>query len=55
MNGISGPYAKIILGQMLGCKQESLKRCIPLEDFGGEHPDPNLTYAKQLVEELDVF
>ena len=22
----------------------------PLEDFGGGHPDPNLTYAKELVE-----
>ncbi len=23
---------------------------MPLEDFGGGHPDPNLTYAHDLVE-----
>ena len=23
--------------------------CDPKEDFGGGHPDPNLTYAKELV------
>ena len=23
---------------------------VPLEDFGGGHPDPNLTYAHDLVE-----
>lgn len=23
---------------------------MPLEDFGGGHPDPNLTYAHELVE-----
>jgi phosphoglucomutase len=22
---------------------------VPLEDFGGGHPDPNLTYATELV------
>ena len=26
--------------------------CVPLEDFGGGHPDPNLTYAKELVDEM---
>lgn len=46
MNGISGPYARTLFVDILGCKEECLKRCIPLEDFGGDHPDPNLTYAK---------
>jgi len=23
---------------------------VPLEDFGGGHPDPNLTYAHDLVD-----
>lgn len=23
---------------------------VPLEDFGGHHPDPNLTYAADMVE-----
>lgn len=26
--------------------------CTPLPDFGGQHPDPNLTYASSLVKEL---
>jgi phosphoglucomutase len=25
---------------------------VPLEDFGGGHPDPNLTYAHDLVETM---
>jgi len=31
---------------MLGVDEKSLKNCVSLEDFGGLHPDPNLTYAK---------
>ena len=27
--------------------------CDPKEDFGGLHPDPNLTYAADLVKELE--
>lgn len=26
--------------------------CVPLPDFGGGHPDPNLTYAAELVKEM---
>lgn len=26
---------------------------IPLEDFGGHHPDPNLTYAADLVKAME--
>jgi phosphoglucomutase len=54
MNGISGPYAKHILGHLLGADASSLLRCEPKEDFGGAHPDPNLTYAHELVEQLDI-
>jgi phosphoglucomutase len=50
MHGVAGPYAKRILGEILGCQKESLLNCDPSEDFGGGHPDPNLTYAKDLVE-----
>ena len=32
------------------CPQESIRNGVPLEDFGGGHPDPNLTYAHDLVE-----
>jgi len=55
MHGIAGPYAKVIFGDLLGCKPESLLNCVPLEDFGGGHPDPNLLYAKELVSIMDPF
>jgi phosphoglucomutase len=35
--------------QELGADPSSLLNCDPKEDFGGGHPDPNLTYAKELV------
>ncbi|XP_074598480.1 phosphoglucose mutase 1 [Brevipalpus obovatus] len=50
MNGVMGPYAKRIFVQELGCSPESVVNCDPLPDFGGKHPDPNLTYASELVE-----
>jgi phosphoglucomutase len=31
---------------------DSVMNAVPLEDFGGGHPDPNLTYAHELVEIL---
>ena len=43
MHGVAGPYAVKILGEIFGVKE--LLRCNVLEDFGGCHPDPNLTYA----------
>ena len=55
MHGVSGPYALRILGVELGVKMENLLRCNVLEDFGGSHPDPNLTYAPELVEKMGVF
>lgn len=32
--------------------ESSAVNCVPLPDFGGGHPDPNLTYAKSLVDEM---
>lgn len=52
MNGVVGPYARRILIQELGAPETSLINFVPLEDFGGKHPDPNLTYAKELEEKL---
>jgi phosphoglucomutase len=49
MNGVAGIYATRILGEQLGLPAEALTRCTPLPDFGGHHPDPNLTYAPELV------
>lgn len=50
MHAVNGPYALEILQRRLGAPADSLMNCVPLEDFGGGHPDPNLTYAHELVE-----
>ncbi len=50
MNAVTGPYARTIFEQTLGAKEGSVLNYIPLEDFGGLHPDPNLIYAKELVD-----
>jgi phosphoglucomutase len=50
MHAITGPYAKRILEDMLGAKAGSVINAVPLEDFGGGHPDPNLVYAKELAD-----
>lgn len=53
MHGVAGPFARKIFDEELkmpGC-------CInsdPKSDFGGSHPDPNLTYAKDLVEAMGL-
>ena len=41
-----------ILVAELGMDASSAVNCVPLPDFGGGHPDPNLTYAAELVDEL---
>ena len=50
MHAITGPYAKHILEDELGAKSGSVFNAIPLEDFGGGHPDPNMAHAKELTE-----
>ncbi len=50
MHAVTGPYAKAILEDTLGAPQGTVIHAIPLPDFGGGHPDPNLTYAKELVD-----
>jgi len=52
MNGVVGPYARRILIEVLGAPLASLINGEPLTDFGGKHPDPNLTYASELVETM---
>jgi len=52
MHAITGPYAKQILEQQLGAKTGTVINAEPLEDFGNGHPDPNLTYAEELVSEM---
>ncbi len=48
MNAVTGPYATEILERRLGFKPGTVHNGVPLEDFGGHHPDPNLVHAKDL-------
>ncbi|OFZ67435.1 MAG: alpha-D-glucose phosphate-specific phosphoglucomutase [Betaproteobacteria bacterium RBG_16_56_24] len=52
MHAVNGPYAQEIFLKRLGASADSLMNAVPLPDFGGGHPDPNLTYAHELVEVL---
>jgi len=49
MHGVTGPYAVHILEEQLGAPKGAVINAVPLEDFGGQHPDPNLVYAADLV------
>lgn len=52
LHGVTGVYAEKIFCNELGGSKNSIVNCVPKEDFGGGHPDPNLTYAASLVEEV---
>ena len=49
MHGVAGPFAHRVFVDDLGASASSLMNAKPLPDFGGGHPDPNLTYAEDLV------
>lgn len=49
MNAVTGPYAIRIFEEILGAAKGSVLNATPKPDFGGLHPDPNLVYAKELV------
>ena len=53
MHAVSGPYARAILEGMLGAPADSVINGVPLEDFGGLHPDPNPVNATQLIDLMD--
>ncbi len=52
MNAVTGPYAREIFIKKIGLSQNSVMNSSPKNDFGGIHPDPNLTYAKKLADLL---
>lgn len=52
MHAVTGPYAKEILENRLGADAGTVINGVPLPDFGKGHPDPNLTYAEELVAEM---
>ncbi|EFW98591.1 phosphoglucomutase [Grosmannia clavigera kw1407] len=53
LHGVTGPYGKAIFFEALGLGPASVQNCEPSPDFGGGHPDPNLTYAHSLVDAVE--
>jgi phosphoglucomutase len=54
MHAVTGPYAHELLVHRLGAPAGSIAGGTPLPDFGGGHPDPNPTYAAELVAALSA-
>jgi len=54
MNGVAGPFARRIFVDDLGADASSIVNGVPLPDFGGAHPDPNLKYAETLVSTMQL-
>lgn len=53
MNAVTGVYVrKIFVEELEASPDTNVRRIIPLDNFGEIHPDPNLTYAKELVDKL---
>jgi phosphoglucomutase len=50
LHAVTGPYAHVIFEDELGAAKGSVVNGVPLTDFGGHHPDPNPTYAKELYD-----
>ncbi len=50
MHAITGPYATAILEDQLGAAPGTVVNGVPLADFGGHHPDPNLVHARALYD-----
>jgi phosphoglucomutase len=48
MHAVTGPYATEILERRLGAPKGTVINGVPLTDFGGHHPDPNLAHAQDL-------
>jgi phosphoglucomutase len=49
MCAVGGPYAKAVLEDQLGAPAGTVVNGVPLEDFGGHHPDPNPAHAAELM------
>ena len=54
MHGVAGPYVREIFNGIFQVSEGNLLNSVPLEDFGGGHPDPNLIYAHDLVKIMGV-
>jgi phosphoglucomutase len=52
MCAVTGPYAREILENCLGAAPGTVVNGTPLPDFGGMHPDPNPTWAHDLMDRM---
>ncbi|MES3014543.1 MAG: alpha-D-glucose phosphate-specific phosphoglucomutase [Pseudomonadota bacterium] len=52
MHAVTGPTAHEIFIKRLGAPAASVMNGVPLPDFGGGHPDPNPTYAEDLIKAM---
>ncbi|EPX87357.1 Phosphoglucomutase [Rubellimicrobium thermophilum DSM 16684] len=52
MHAVTGPYAVEILERRLGAAEGTVRNGTPLPDFGGGHPDPNPTWARELYDRM---
>lgn len=52
MHAVTGPYAVEILERRLGAAEGTVRNGTPLPDFGGGHPDPNPTWARELHDRM---
>ena len=50
LHAVTGPYARAIFEDELKSGAGTVVNGTPLPDFGGHHPDPNPTYAKDLYD-----
>lgn len=50
MHAVTGPYATALFKKLPAEQDHVLMNAIPLEDFGGGHPDPSLQHAHELAE-----
>ncbi len=50
LHAVTGPYAHVIFEDELKAGVGTVVNGTPLPDFGGHHPDPNPTYAKDLFD-----
>lgn len=53
MHASTGEYAERLFEGVLNAAPGTVRNGVPSENFGGGHPDPNLTYAADLVAQLD--
>ena len=54
MHGVNGPYARKVFCEGFGLDVSTMMNSEPKDDFNGGHADPNLTYAKELVEVMGL-